>query len=395
MSHLLISFLGRASREVGSGYHRATYRFADGQEVITPFFGLALANQLQPKRLVLLGTASSMWDVLFDELDPDNAHETIRLELLEAIDAQRVEQPLLDRLSEVMRLQTSRDCTLLLIPFGRDSQEQTAILRTLAEQVQQGDQVDMDLTHGFRHLPMLGLLSALYLRTVRQAVVRGLFYGALQMAEAGATPVLRLDGLLEIADWISAVDRYDQCGDYGVFAPLLQRLEQASEPVADLQEAAFHERINDVSQARNKLLNFYRWLKDTPLSVTAELFRATLQERIHWCRALDRATREAHLARQYFRQRDYLRSTIFAFESQVTREMSNKRLGDPGNFSEREKVAKEMREKNSAFQFLNHLRNTLAHGLKEASEQVKKAMASEQVLRQSLDQLLKGPDGRG
>ncbi|MEO5348312.1 MAG: TIGR02221 family CRISPR-associated protein [Magnetococcus sp. YQC-3] len=393
MSHLLISFLGKASRESGSGYHRATYRFADGREVVTPFFGLALADQLQPERLVLLGTASSMWDVLFDALDPDNAHESIRLELLEAMEEQRVEQPLLERLSAVMCRQTGRDCTLLLIPFGRDAEEQTAILGTLAEQVRRDDRVDMDLTHGFRHLPMLGLLSALYLRTVRRAVVQGLYYGAWQMVEAGATPVIRLDGLLEIADWISAVDRYDQCGDYGVFAPLLRR-ELAAGPVADLREAAFHERINDVSRARDKLSTFYTWLKKTPLSVTAELFRSTLQERIHWCQAPNRATREAHLASQYWRQGDYLRAAIFAFESQVTWEMSDKRLGDPGNFSEREVVAGQMRRERPSFQFLNYLRNALAHGLKDADAQVKKAMASEHSLRQSLGQLLKGPDGR-
>jgi len=46
-----------------------------------------------------------------------------------------------------------------LIPFGKDADEQYAILDAIAGTVPNGD-VSFDLTHGFRHLGMVGFLSA-------------------------------------------------------------------------------------------------------------------------------------------------------------------------------------------------------------------------------------------
>jgi CRISPR-associated DxTHG motif protein len=52
-----------------------------------------------------------------------------------------------------------------LIPFGRDAAEQREILETIATAVPNGE-VSFDLTHGFRHLGMVGFLSAFILGRV-------------------------------------------------------------------------------------------------------------------------------------------------------------------------------------------------------------------------------------
>jgi CRISPR-associated Csx2 family protein len=82
-------------------------------------------------------------------------------------------------------------------------------------------ELSFDLTHGFRHLGMLGMLSAFMLERIGRLRVRSLWYGALDMTEDGATPVLRLDGLYAIQRWVTALEHFDASGDYGVFAPLL------------------------------------------------------------------------------------------------------------------------------------------------------------------------------
>lgn len=64
MTTTLVSFLGRARQDPTTGCRLATYRFPDGTEQTTPFFGLALRRVLAPDRLVLLGTRGSMWDLL-------------------------------------------------------------------------------------------------------------------------------------------------------------------------------------------------------------------------------------------------------------------------------------------------------------------------------------------
>ena len=67
MPHVLLTFLGRVSK---AGYQTTCYDFGDGrQEPPTAFFGWSLQRRLTPDRLVILGTAGSMWDHLF-ERDP-------------------------------------------------------------------------------------------------------------------------------------------------------------------------------------------------------------------------------------------------------------------------------------------------------------------------------------
>ena len=75
--HTLISFLGKGRDNLQTGYRQASYRFDAGFLRKVPFFGLALTEYLKPDRLVLVGTAASMWDVLFDA-----RHRVKRIDLL-------------------------------------------------------------------------------------------------------------------------------------------------------------------------------------------------------------------------------------------------------------------------------------------------------------------------
>jgi len=80
----LVSFLGRARQDPKTGYRKATYRFPDGQERTTAFFGIALREVVAPDRLVLLGACGSMWDVLVEHLAMEGQEEELRLRLIEA-----------------------------------------------------------------------------------------------------------------------------------------------------------------------------------------------------------------------------------------------------------------------------------------------------------------------
>lgn len=220
MTHTLVTFLGRSPRDRGGTYRTATYDFGDGRRDETSFFGLALTRYLQPDRLVVLGTPGSMWDALVGHA-AEAGREEAQIALIDAVDRGAVDQALLDQWEDVLRCAAGCLAALKLIPFGRSDGEQRKILETIAEFVA-NDEVSFDLTHGFRHLGMVGMLSAFMLERIGRLRVRSLWYGALDMTENGVTPVLRLDGLAAIERWIAALDRFDASGDYGVFAPLLE-----------------------------------------------------------------------------------------------------------------------------------------------------------------------------
>ena len=194
MTHTLVTFLGKGREDPRTGYRETTYRFLDGTLDTTNFFGLALTRYLRPDRLVVLGTCSSMWDALVEHVANAGEEEDARLALMDAVARGVVDQALLDRWTGVLQRAAGRDVVPRLIPFGRTEDEQREILEASARVVG-GDDVSFDLTHGFRHLAIVGMLSAFMLERIGKLSVCSLWYGALDMSKAGVTPVLRLDGL--------------------------------------------------------------------------------------------------------------------------------------------------------------------------------------------------------
>lgn len=260
--HTLVTFLGKARDNPATGYRETTYRFPDGTERRTAFFGLALAEHLRPDTLVILGTRGSQWGVLVWHV-AGHGDEGARLELIDAEAEARVDQALLDRVAPLLSRATGRPVAARLIPYGRDEAEQRSILDCVAQAVIKG-QVSFDLTHGFRHLGMVGFLSAFMLERIGNLDVKALWYGALDMTENGLTPVLRLDGLTAVQRWIEALDRFDATGDYGVFAPLLLADGVPVNKTKCLSAAAFHERVFNLRDAACGLRTFLPVL-DKPL----------------------------------------------------------------------------------------------------------------------------------
>jgi len=327
MTQLLITFLGRPPKEE-SGYRTTCYDFGDGGDCEPlAFFGWALQRRLRPDRLVVLGTPGSMWDHLFEsDLDFGAEAEGERLELAEAVEQQSVTQMQLDRLAPLLVERLGCEVRLRLISYCRTPQEQVGLLQTLAAEVGEGDQVDLDVTHGFRHLPMLGLLSALHLRRVKGADITHIWYGAYD-PDTGKAPVHDLGGLLHIADWLDALAIYDRTGDYGVFRPLI-----GGEIGEDLAQAAFLENVNRIGKARAPLRRVHRQLDQVESGLAFPLFRDQLRRRIAWAEQDNYYLRQRELAREYLRRGRFLDSILTGWEAFTTRLLREKdsRL-DPDN----------------------------------------------------------------
>ncbi|MFZ5534448.1 MAG: TIGR02221 family CRISPR-associated protein [Pseudomonadota bacterium] len=369
MTHTLISLLGRGRDNPTTGYRAATYRFADGTTDTTPFFGLALAQHLKPDALVLLGTAGSMWDVLVENLPGiGEADEALRLELMEVVAEGCVTTELLARAQPLVEQSMGLRVRLELIPFGRDEAEQRQILECIEQAAGRGT-VSLDVTHGFRHLPMLSLVSAFVLERLGRRVI-GLYYGAFEMKEGDQVPVLELDGLLAIQRWVEALAVFDASGDYGVFAPLLAADGVAADKTRCLEEAAFFERASNVADAARRLGTFLPVL-EAPLAGASGLFQKRLRERLAWAREPDLAAQQRKLAHQYLNRGDFVRAAIFGYESLLCR-LCIEQGRDPLDYTAREQLAQafgaELQAgehadwKREAFLTLKNLRNALAHG---------------------------------
>ena len=397
MTTTLVSFLGRARQDPKTGYRQARYRFPGGQERTTAFFGIALREVLSPDKLVLLGTSGSMWDFLVEHLATEGQEEELRLRLIEAAMDERVNPELLVEVTPTVERALGLPCVLRLIEYGRDAAEQIAILDAIAKAVPKG-RVVLDLTHGFRHLAALGLLSGFFLERIAHLDIDGLYYGANDMRQEGITPVIRLDGLLAVQRWIDALDRFDQNGDYGVFALLLEADGVPADKVRCLARAAYFERTMNLSDARNQIQSFLPSL-DAPLPGAAGLFQDALRQRLAWSRGGGLFDHQARLARFYLDSDDYLRAAIFAFEAVITRECGERDLNvhdwEHGRGPATEILEAEFKANlhpeniRHAYWMLKNVRNGLAHGNPATIEHYRRIIADPKRLTKELDGAMK------
>lgn len=396
-----VTFLGRGRYNELTGYKEATYEFPDGTKKTTAFFGLALAEYIDPNTVVILGTKSSQWYVLVenlvktDEIKNELSNEKI-VALNELFEAEIKGEVCQEHLNKVVDLiEKSIGCKVVprLIDFGMDESEQYKILNVIDEAVPDGD-VDFDLTHGFRHFGMIGFLSTFMLARVRQRFeVKNLWYGALEMTQHKLTPVLKLDGLDRVRQWLEALNRFDATGNYRVFGSLLTKDGVNKNIARHLENAAFYERNLNLTDAAKEICKFRIVLK-SKLPGASGLFQQRLAERLTWVELDTLSKQQAKLAWQYWGRRDYVRAACFGWESLVTRECEEKNC-DVKDHKIREKQARnvELRPDNPeqragdnrvASQHINQIRNAVTHGIPPKNEEVQEMLKDENKLREGL-----------
>ena len=330
MQHTLISFLGRFESFERKGYRTADYDFGDGVPAVTAFFSLGLLRHLRgkagaaPDRFIVLGTAGSMWDSFVHAVLTDEGLEDVEewVSLGDAAQENRTEQAMLDRYNARLGAVLGVSCELILISYARDIIEQTDLLWTISASLRQGESVTLDLTHGLRHLPIVGMVSAKLISATGRATIAGIYYGALELTPRpkGQTPVLRLDGLAQVDRWLAAAQIFDHTGDYGVFASLLEEDGSTPETARLLKSAAFLEQVNRIDQAQEVLQRFRKRLvgelANMPMS---RLFSPMLDRRLDWVEKNDPYQRLRDLALSGLEHRDYVRAAVHGFEAFLRR----------------------------------------------------------------------------
>lgn len=376
----LVTFLGRSQPGNPSGYRPATYAFPEGNRTTT-FMGFELARILKPERVVIMGTDASMWDHLVEHLadgepakwaDSDEVLSA-RLALIDEVKRQSVSGATLEKVLPIFRDRFRCEVLPRLIPYGSTPGEQEKILQMIADAVPDGD-VHFDVTHGFRHLSMVAFTSAFMLGRLRDVRVQSLWYGALEMTRDGVTPVVKLEGLNKVHAWTLALARFEASGDYGVFAELLEEGGLPPSAVNNLRQAAFFERILNVSQAAARLKIVLGELQK-PLRGPAELFRETLLARLDWARRGKLDDHQRHLAWEYLQRGDLPRAAAFGFEAVLSR-LCRKGGRNALNYHERKAAWDELKDRigkgggagevqgvDRELRLLEGIRNSLAHGL--------------------------------
>ncbi len=103
----------------------------------------------------------------------------------------------------------------IFIPDGKDENEMWDIFTIIFNQLQDGDEVYIDLTHSFRYLPMLLLVLSNYAKFLKNIKIKHLSYGNFEARnqETNEAPIINLLPITALQDWTFAAADYLENGN--------------------------------------------------------------------------------------------------------------------------------------------------------------------------------------
>ncbi len=399
MSHKLITMLGKVKQQNQNDYRKACYCFSETENVTSSYFGLSLAEKIQPDEIIVLGTKGSMWDNLFLQL-AERFNVSSCFEELDTLrsDAQEnaVKQNLLDKLSKIVSKASGTQYKCQLISYAQTEEEQVDFIEQITNLVENEDKVTLDITHGLRHLPLLVQQVAALLPILKNVKIDGIYYGALDLTKNEQTPVMRLDGILVINEWQKVFAQYDKTQDISVFCPVLEQSNVDNQLINHLQRASFYEQTHRPQKAQYEVQTFLHLLNKRQLPPVFKFFQPALEERLNWISKNTIWERRYKLSRIALENKDFFRASLYGFEAFVDRILhkennENKDL----SFEDRKKIVdKYVRDNDKKTQKYYHklriIRNIFAHGEENSSnyKRVQSIISSGEKLDKELDKIL-------
>jgi|DewCreStandDraft_4_1066084.scaffolds.fasta_scaffold01130_24 CRISPR-associated DxTHG motif protein len=179
---------------LGTGnYVNVTYQYGQRQST-TSLVPVALAEWFQPTKMIVLLTQQAMnsnnWQLLREKVPY---------------------------------------CQPAPIPEGRSEEEYWEIFDIITSELSGSEEVILDITHGFRSLPVIVLLAAVFLHESQRVKLRHIFYGAFEARDVdkgGPAPIFDLSPLLDLVQWAVATNRFRETGDARKLGDLLQDIQQ-------------------------------------------------------------------------------------------------------------------------------------------------------------------------
>ena len=123
------------------------------------------------------------------------------------------------------RLQEHTQTVAIDIPDGKRESELWQIFTAISDAVHEGDEIAFDITHGFRSLPVIALLTIAYLKQIKQVKVRYILYGAFDAKDEQGTPVFDLTPFADLLDWLAAAKMFITTGDSSELGQLIQEIQ--------------------------------------------------------------------------------------------------------------------------------------------------------------------------
>lgn len=391
MPSTVVSFLGTGQKvspdDTRSGYRTTTYRFTqpNGVEFLqtTSLFGTALIRFLQQigtpiDRWIVLGTSASLWSELNQVLsNPDEVIEQY-CQIDDLVVARDVDEIALQAWQQILNTHAAPlDMRLCLTGEALAAESQRQIARALFENIPQGNDVVFDISHGFRHQPVIATFIISLMRWTHRIQCVSSYSGVFEARQGDVTPVLELPICQELVEATEAAAILDVTGNYERIARCLGN---------DAELAWFLENTNQLGKARSEAQRLSKVTTNYADVVNAQL-AALLYDRLAWSERGRFAERVQQSANTAIQRSDYFRAIILCYEAILIRagQLLNS-LADPLNYQTRQQAEKDLIPRLTSadrdlFLDLQHTRNACAHGTRSDRASVQQILQSPQGFR--------------
>lgn len=242
MAKILVSFVGTGGlirREkqgesfLASERQYKTTRYHLGEEDLGefPFVVAALTQYHNVDKVILIGTAHSMWEEVyryFGEKRFGTINDDIYYEIAEhcgnATHKSELKLPHKEEIEKVL----GGESKIMLIRYGLNEEEITdniSIVLGLNDLINTGDEIIVDVTHSFRSLPIFMMNLLLYLTNVssKKPKISHIYYGMLEMVNTlRYAPVVDLKKIMELNKWIVGAAAFKNYGNAYQISELLR-----------------------------------------------------------------------------------------------------------------------------------------------------------------------------
>ena len=404
MAKVIISFLGTggySDRESKCrGEYRETTYFIDNKEYINSFVSDVLFKHYEAEKIIYIGTLKSMWDVVYDTY-VDTPNDEVWENIAESINSFN-HQTDLSKGNDIIKSFDKTIICPILIRYGLNNQENEENIKQLFEiekLLNSGDEILIDITHGFRSMPivLVGVLNFIIENFKKKIKISKISYGMFEISHEmeGRTPIVDLDVLLELQANAKASHEFSEYGNAYIYSELVKDVDASMSRI--LLDLSFAKSLNHLTKLKG-LISQLKGLKYEKLS---EIQKLTIPRIVgnflnRFKGSSDNSQYQFEIAHWMFDNKQYGYSYIILAESIITKTVENL---IKNNHPEIEKIKKDKEKRDFAkiilkkedinistiYEKVNRRRISVAHA-KESGKSLKESV-------QELNQALKDVKG--
>lgn len=270
MAKILISSVGAGTKK-DNNYLEATYTL-ENKEYKTSLISDALNQHHNFDKIYLIGTKKSIWDAVYSIFHKENHSQEKEYELYEKKEENCLEEDFLNKIFKHHKVKC------FIIDYGINNDElwnNFEVFLKVENYILENDNIYLDITNSFRSLSLMSFIMTQFASAIsnKKFNIKAVYYGMYEYSSEnnGKSPIVDIKILLELNEWINAINAIKRYSDFDPLVRLLKENKEEKETLNVFNQlnntirlsniAALHEfiknatkKIKKIEQSSNKII---------------------------------------------------------------------------------------------------------------------------------------------